>query len=103
MRKLYSRFKIFLMMFTLGLASVPVFDGLYGKWIEAQINLPQVESETPLKVFIKEKPKPVPCTFEDEDGYCYCSPHGKGIPGGCAKVNELDRLKDIEDEKNGIF
>jgi hypothetical protein len=51
----YNHFRIFLMMFALGLASVPFFNGLLEKWTEIPVNLPQVESEQPLIIDPKYK------------------------------------------------
>lgn len=55
MRKLYFRFRIFLMMFAVGLAAIPFFYGLYSEWIIASINLPQMKSASPVIVFAKNR------------------------------------------------
>ena len=53
MSKLYFRFRIFLMMLALGLAGVPFLNGVYEKWTEIHINLPQTKSGNPIYVFSK--------------------------------------------------
>jgi len=45
-------------MFTIGLASVPFFNELYEKWTEIPVNLPQVESESPIIVILPTERKP---------------------------------------------
>ena len=44
-------------MLAFGLASVPFINGLYANWTEISVNLPQVESNTPLYI---QLPKPLP-------------------------------------------
>ena len=84
------------------MAYVPFSNAIYQKWVTIPVDLPQAESSQVLNVFVLPKPKRHPCTWENA-GYCYCSPHGQGIKGTCAAVNEKWRLKEIEDEKNGVF
>lgn len=55
MRKIYFRFRIFLLMLALGLSTVPFFNGLYGRWIVASINLPQIESDSPIYVYARNR------------------------------------------------
>ena len=102
MKRFYSRFRISLLTFALGLACVPFSNNIYDRLTEIQVNLPQTESSQVIDVFIppKRKLKRHFCTVESE-GYCYCSPHAMGIKGTCAAVNEELRLRYIEDEKNG--
>jgi hypothetical protein len=102
MKSLYTRFRVFLLTLALGMAFVPFSNIIYQKWTSIPIDLPQAQSSQVLSVFLlpKRKLKRHFCTIEDSN-YCYCSPHGKGIKGTCAKVNEKLRLKYIEDEKNG--
>ena len=102
MKRFYSQFRVMLMTLAFGLASVSLFNELNRKWIEIPVNLPQIKSGTLLKVFVEEKPERKLCSVEF-DGYCYCSPHSAGVPGGCVKLNEFYRIKDIKDEENGVF
>jgi hypothetical protein len=55
MRKLYFRFRIFLMMLALGLATVPFIKGLYEKWVVDSINLPQTQSASPIYLFARNR------------------------------------------------
>lgn len=50
MKHLYPKFRIFLMMLALGLSSVTFFNTLYENWTEVRVNLPQVQSDTPILV-----------------------------------------------------
>jgi hypothetical protein len=102
MKRFYSRFRVLLFTFALGLACVPFSNNIYERLTTIQVDLPQTESSPVINVFVppKRKLQRYFCTDEYE-GYCYCSPHGKGIKGTCAAVNEELRLKYIEDEKNG--
>jgi hypothetical protein len=43
------------MMLALGLASVPFFNGLYEKWTEIRVDVPQIKSVTPLYISPKYK------------------------------------------------
>ena len=53
MRRFYSKFRITLLTFTFGLASVWMFNGLKSK--EISVELPQVQSKSPIMFFkIKE-------------------------------------------------
>ncbi len=102
MKHFYPRFKIFLLTFALGITCVSLSNAIYQKWMTIPVDLPQVESSQIINVFVLPKPKRQICTWESE-GYCYCSPHGKGIKGSCEEFNEQMKIKDIEDEKNGVF
>ncbi len=51
MKHFYSKFRIFLLMVAFGLSSVTFFNALYDKWTEVKIDLPQVQSDTPILVF----------------------------------------------------
>src|SRR5690242_18507206 len=54
MKRFYSRFRIMLLTLALGMASVTFFNGLYERWSEISVDLPQVQSETPIYVFPKQ-------------------------------------------------
>lgn len=55
MRKIYFRFRIFLLMLALGLSAVPFFKSLYGEWVIASIKLPQTESASPVYVYARNR------------------------------------------------
>ena len=104
MKRFYSKFRASLFTFALGLACVSFSNNIYERLTAIQVDLPQTESSPVINVFVppKRKLRRHFCTVE-YDGYCYCSPHGMGIKGTCAAVNEDLRLKYIEYEKNGDF
>jgi len=54
MKKLYFRFRILLMTFAFGLASVFVINGSLKDSDEIRVDLPEIESESPVIVFPKE-------------------------------------------------
>lgn len=54
--KSYLRFRILLLTLALGLVSVPFFNNLYERWTEIKVDVPQVESETPIFVVIDNPP-----------------------------------------------
>ncbi len=59
MRKFYVRGRFFLIMLAFGLASVPFINGLYAKLTEISVDLPQVESDTPIYIKLPAKlPEP---------------------------------------------
>lgn len=46
-------------MLAFGLASVPFFNGLYARWMEIHVDLPQIESDAPLYIQLPAKlPEP---------------------------------------------
>ncbi len=45
-------------MLTIGLASVPFLSIFYDKWTEIPVNLPKVESESPIVVILPTEQKP---------------------------------------------
>ena len=45
------RFRIFLLTVALGLASTLFFGGIYEKWTEIFVELPQVRSDVPIYIF----------------------------------------------------
>lgn len=51
MKRFYSKFRVFLLMLALGLSSVTFFNALYEKWTEVKVDLPQVQSDTPILVY----------------------------------------------------
>ncbi len=51
MKRFYSRFRILLMTFAFGLASVFVFNGSLKLADEVPVGLPSVQSESPIIVF----------------------------------------------------
>jgi hypothetical protein len=54
-------------MLALGLASVPFFTGLYEKWSEISVNLPQVESNTPIYIQARKTNEMPNCFGSDCD------------------------------------
>jgi len=48
MNKRHYRFRVFLLMLALGLASVPFYKSLYCEFVVATIELPQISSNSPL-------------------------------------------------------
>ncbi len=54
MKRFYSRFRIMLMTFALGLASVFVFNGSLKYSDEVSVNLPQAESSSVFEIITKE-------------------------------------------------
>ena len=59
MRKFNVRLRFFLIMLAFGLASVPFINGLYAKLTEISVDLPQVESDTPIYIKLPAKlPEP---------------------------------------------
>ncbi len=59
MKKFYSRFRIMLMTFALGLASVFVFNGSLNLSNEVPVNLPKVRFEPSIIVFSLSKKSPI--------------------------------------------
>jgi hypothetical protein len=55
-------------MLAFGLASVPFFNGLYAKWNEIPVELPQLVSETPIYVFPRYTNE-MPCTVSHCGGF----------------------------------
>jgi hypothetical protein len=53
MKKFYSRCRIFLLTFAVGLACVPFFNDIYKRQTEIPVNLPQIQSEAPLYIIPK--------------------------------------------------
>lgn len=51
MKPISSKFRIMLLTLAFGLAAVPFFNTVYEKWTEIQVDLPQVQSETPIYVY----------------------------------------------------
>ena len=58
MKKFYSQLRIALLTFTLGLAGVPFASGLYKKWSEPDVEVPQVESDAPIVVILPTEEHP---------------------------------------------
>lgn len=56
MKNYCYRFRFFLLTLAFGLASVPVFNNLYERWTEIKVDIPQVESETPIIVVTENPP-----------------------------------------------
>ena len=54
----YSQFKIAILTCIFGIVSVPFFNGLYEKWSEPFVDLPQVVSDTPIIVDVETERKP---------------------------------------------
>jgi hypothetical protein len=54
----YSQFRIAILTCILGIVSVPFFNGLYEKWSEPFVDLPQVVSDTPIIVDVETERKP---------------------------------------------
>ncbi len=54
----YSQFRIALLTFTIGFLSVPFLTPLYDKWSDPWVDVPQVESESPLTVILSTKEHP---------------------------------------------
>ncbi len=48
----YSKVRIAILTFILGIVSVPFINGQYEKWTEITVDLPQIISDTPLIVDI---------------------------------------------------
>jgi hypothetical protein len=55
MKRFYTKFRVALVTFTLGFASVYFFDWFDNYCNEPRVDLPQVQSETPIIVFPREK------------------------------------------------
>lgn len=55
----YSQFRIALLTFTLGILSVPFLTPVYDKWCEPWVDVPQVESESPITVIVSTKSHPI--------------------------------------------
>lgn len=51
MKRFYSKFRIFLLMLAFGLSSVAFFNALYERLTEVTVDLPQVQSDTPILVY----------------------------------------------------
>ncbi len=54
----YSQFRIAILTCIFGIVSVPFFNGLYEKWSEPFVDLPQVVSDTPIIVDVETERKP---------------------------------------------
>lgn len=90
MKRFYSKFRVFLLMLALGLSSVTFFNTLSEKWTEVKVDLPQVQSDTPILVFPYNPPFYKKFTKEDliqnrdlslydiGDGFSNCFNHGFG-------------------------
>ena len=84
MKQFYSRFRVMLLTFTLGLAVVPFSNTLYEKWSEILVDLPKVESEVPIVVMVPTERKP----FNMDEG------------GGGSGGSNLDFRSDCKLEKS---
>lgn len=70
----YSRFRILLLTFTLGIAIVSIYARLSGYLDEVPVNLPEVESNTPIIIRIcPEFPSEKRNKLYREDGHIYFS------------------------------
>jgi hypothetical protein len=56
MKQFYLRFRILLLTLALGLASVPFFNNECDKWTEIKVDLPKIESDSPIFIFPKQGP-----------------------------------------------
>lgn len=54
----YSQFRIALLTFSIGLVSVPFLTPYYDKWCEPSVDVPQVESESPVTVIVSTESHP---------------------------------------------
>jgi len=81
MKRYYLRFRIMLMTFALGLASIGFFNLLTKYLNEISVNLPKVESDSPIFVFPRERKK---------------MPYGGGSP--CCDSNNYSN-KSVNDSK----
>jgi hypothetical protein len=93
----YSRLRTFLLTFTFGIAVVSIYPRLAGYLDEIPVNLPEVESKTP--IIIRVCPEDLPDGKSNkgywEDGYLYfskekainCSQDGGGGGSGGRESN----------------
>lgn len=58
MKRFYRQFRVVTLTLAFGLASVPFFNNLSYKWNVVSVDVPQVESESPIYVSPYEVPKP---------------------------------------------
>src|SRR5687767_2508222 len=68
MKPFYSRFRVMLLTFTFGLAVVPFSNLLFEKWSEIPVDLPEVESDSPIIVMVPNERRP----FSDWGGSSPC-------------------------------
>ena len=80
MKGIFVKFRVILLTLALGLASVPFFSMLHEKWTEVYVEVPQVESSTPLYVTPYERLEVATITqnrelslYEFGGYYPYCS------------------------------
>ena len=76
MKRFYSLFRIFLVTFAVGLAAIPFANGIYEKWIEIPVDIPKVESSSPIEVILPTERRP----FNDWGG------------GGSGYIDEYPRI-----------
>ena len=65
MKQFYSRFRVMLLTFTLGLAVAPFSNALYEKWSEIPIDLPVIESDSPIVVMVPTERRPINMHFDN--------------------------------------
>ena len=58
MKRFYSLFRIFLATLAVGLAVIPFANGIYEKWAEIPVDLPKVESSSPIEVILPTECRP---------------------------------------------
>ncbi len=106
MKKLYFRFRILLMTFALGLASVFMFDGSLKSSNEIPVNLPKVQSESPIIVFPKEAGLILNsvgitvtrgCGFNGSNGTTWHMPSGKLSEGVNCGENNKETKKEFQE------
>lgn len=97
MKRVYSRFRIMLMMFAFGLASVFVFEGSLQPSNEIPVNLPEVQFETSTIIFSLPKNQsesPIMFTIEKKMDE---TQSGGGASGGitCDEARAKEKNKKI--------
>lgn len=97
MNKYYFRFRIMLMTFTLGLASVFVFNGSLKFSDEIPVNLPKVKFESSTMIFCLPKNQSVPMMISMEKKNEYRE-FAAGASGGttCEEAREKAKNKKIK-------
>ena len=108
MKRIYSRFRITLMAFALGMATVYMGNGLSIERSEIPVQLPLVSSGEVLEVMtpdLRERPRRYVCDEEhDDDAHAACihkaifadrdmSLYGNGGYAGCVSANLIGKLE----------
>lgn len=99
MKRFYLRLRVMLMMLALGLASVGFFDWFSNYWYEVPVELPKVESNSPIFVFpssSKDVPKGV------DSAVCCRNVGGGGAGEFASYIDKKSRNKRTKITKNKI-